>query len=218
MRNPTPKGQPDIFTPFIYPVSIKQKLEIPNSKFNKDFLSVVTNRRSDKDFAGLSISEIAELLYWSNKIQSFQVDEIGFILSKRTSPSAGARHPVDILVSPAATNRQLSYYNPIDHTLRELLIAEQKLNDFLNEISKNISIRNACIFWFSIQHEKTGSKYENPESLYWKDTGALLYCIQLIATYLGYKSCPLGTLATTSFNNLFNSSKIISGGGILLGK
>jgi hypothetical protein len=81
-----------------------------------------------------------------------------------------------------------------------------------------LPIENACIIWFAIQIDKTASKYINAKPLYWKDTGALLYCIQLVAEYLGLKSCPLGTLANSSFSKLFNTSQIVSGGGLLVGK
>lgn len=221
MKNPKPKNEPYKFIPFVYPIRVKHKLERCSVDSKADFLEILMSRRSRSDFSSISIKEVSELLYLSTKIQSIKIDSSGFVLTKRTSPSGGARHPIDLLVSLAEPidKRTLSYYNPLDHSLAELLFPKkQLLEDFFNEISQNMSIQNACIIWFSIQHEKTSSKYENPESLYWKDVGALLYCIQLIATYLGYKSCPLGSLAMGSFDNLFDSPKIISGGGVLIGK
>lgn len=220
MESPIPKKQDDKFVPFIYPIKIKYKLERPVEKVEKEFLDVVLARRSTNDFSSPTILGVSKVLYWSTKIQSFQIDERGFVLTKRTSPSGGARHPIDLLVSNTAPikERGLSYYNPVDHTLGELSVPDNLRLDFFNEVSENLPIQDACLIWFSIQPSKTASKYENPESLYWKDTGALMYCIQLIATYLGFRSCPLGTLANASFNKLFDSPLLISGGGILIGK
>ncbi len=220
MESPIPKKHDDKFVPFIYPIMIKYKLERPVEKVEREFLDVVLARRSANNFSPLTILEVSKVLYWSTKIQSFQTDERGFVLTKRTSPSGGARHPIDLLVSNTAPikERGLFYYNPVDHTLGELSISEKLRLDFFHEVSENLLIQDACLIWFSIQTSKTSSKYENPESLYWKDTGALLYCIQLIATYLGFKSCPMGTLANSSFNRLFDSPLLISGGGILIGK
>ena len=65
---------------------------------------------------------------------------------------------------------------------------------------------------------KTKSKYNNAESLYWRDVGVLIYAIQLMTTYLGFNSCPLGTLASKDFNQLFNNENLLAGGGILVGK
>lgn len=219
MKDPIPKNQPDKFEPFVYPVKNKRILERTFVKNDKEFLDVIFSRRSSRKFSGISLNQLSQLLYLSTKIQSLKVDELGYILTNRTTPSAGARHPVDLLVSidNPKGNRILSYYNPIDHSLNDLSLQKNELQNFFEVISKNLSINKACIIWFSIQVAKTESKYKNPESLYWKDTGALLYCIQLIATYLGLKSCPLGTLANSSFKNLFKADLLHSGGGVLVG-
>jgi SagB-type dehydrogenase family enzyme len=217
MKDPFPKIIEDIFEPFVYPVKNKQLL---NRNFNpkpKDFLSTMIERRSSRSISKLTLVQLEELLFYSCKITSIDLNDSGFIKSKRITPSAGARHPVDLLISLPDDLRTLNYYNPLDHSLSELLVEQNILDDFFSTIDKNLSIENACVIWFSIQTNKTASKYGNPESLYWKDTGALLYCIQLMATYLGLKSCPLGTLSSSSFNKLFKDSSIVSGGGIIIG-
>lgn len=95
---------------------------------------------------------------------------------KRTSPSAGARYPIDLLISfnNYIYRRTLLYYNPVEHSLGELLISKVHLWKFFNEIDRNLCIDNSCVIWFAIQTTKTISKYDNSESLYWRDTGAYL--------------------------------------------
>jgi len=221
MDNPTPKRQSTVFTQFKYPANKKRFLHRSLHNLDKEFLEVILSRNSDPNIlSSLSENELSELLLISTKIRSIHIDNDGYVITKRTTPSAGGRHPVDILVSQFAPsgNRSLSYYNPIDHSLSELLVPAAKLQDFYSEVNLNLPLEEACLIWFSIQKEKTGSKYYSPQSLYWRDTGALLYCIQLASTYLGYKSCPIGTLANATFNLLFNNPKLASGGGILIGK
>lgn len=221
MKNPTPKDRPDIYSPFIYPVKRIERLARFSETRDMEFMEVLFSRTSAKDFSRATPNEVSELLYLSTKIRSIEIDDTNFFLTKRTTPSAGARHPIDLMVSLAASppmERILSYYNPIDHSLGELVIPANSLRNFFEEVDRNLSIQDACVIWFSIQITKTSSKYSNPESLYWKDTGALLYCLQIISTYLGLKSCPLGTLAENSFHNLFLNHNLLSGGGILIGK
>jgi SagB-type dehydrogenase family enzyme len=221
MKNPTPKKQPDEFIPFEYPIITKRRIKEDFNSKNREFLEVIFSRRSTTNRMNrISIIEIEELLYFSTKIQSIQIDENSFVISKRTAPSGGARHPIDLLVSlpNRLETRELIYYNPIDLSMNGLEISKLKLSAFFNEVNKNVEIGDSCLIWFAIQTDKTGSKYLNPESLYWRDSGALLYCIQLIANYLGYKSCPLGSLAANSFNFLFDTPCLLSGGGILIGK
>lgn len=220
MRNPTHKVLMDKFELYIYPSTSTITLAQKFRKRKNNFIDVVLGRRSSMPRSPISLAEISELLFYSAKVQEIQKDETGFWISKRVAPSAGARHPIDILVSyidPFGI-RKLTYYNPIDHTLNELDISGSILKRFFDEINSNVPIANNCIIWFSIQPEKTSSKYDNPESLYWRDSGALLYCIQLVATYLGFSSCPIGTLAASSFHKLLGSNKLLSGGGILIGK
>lgn len=218
MKSPKPKNINDEFHPFKYPFSTKTKLNRDFKAREGVFLDFLLTRRSSQKVGYISLEDITELLYYSNKIQSISIDDSGFLISKRTAPSAGGRHPIDILVSlPSESTRFLQYYNPIDHSLSELSISIEIQQSFFKEINKNLPLGDCCLIWFSIQTKKTQSKYENAESLYWRDAGALLYCIQIISNYLGFKSCPLGGLAVKSFYDLFKTNNLISGGGILIG-
>lgn len=218
MKDPRPRTEQSKFMPFIYPIKNKISLQRDFESEGKDFLEVILNRESTRKFTKFEQLDIEKLLHYCCQIKSIEFDETGFLLTKRPTPSAGSRHPVDLLISMPNKIRTLDYYNPIDHTLGELQIEKNKLDNFFKVINENLAIQNACIIWFSIQPHKTASKYDHPESLYWRDTGVLIYALQLVANYLGFKSCPLGTLAKETFNELFNSERLISGGGILIGK
>jgi SagB-type dehydrogenase family enzyme len=219
-QNPKPKEEQAKFLPFVYPTIGKTLLSRGFAKSNLSFLDVFLSRRSINDLSGITILKLSEVLYYSCKTQYILVDESGFLLSKRASPSAGALHPIDILVSPSPLSgiRNLSFYNPTDHSLNELKIEKEILQEFFTEVNDNVRLNDASLIWFSIQPEKTSSKYDNSESLIWRDTGALLYCIQITCTYLGLSSCPLGTLAANTFHSLFATQSLIPGGGILIGK
>lgn len=217
MKDPKPKSEQKNFTPFLYPIKDKISLQRNFENVDKDFLEVISNRSSAREFTNFTQLDLERLLHYCCQIKYIDFDETGFLLTKRTTPSAGSRHPVDLLISMPNNVRTLSYYNPIDHTLGELEIERTRLDNFFSMINENLPIRNACIVWFSIQTDKTASKYDNPESLYWRDAGVLIYALQLIVTYLGFNSCPLGTLATISFEKLFHNKTLLSGGGILIG-
>lgn len=217
MNDPYPKKKPDFCKPFIYSTKSKHSLKRNFSPLKKDFYSVIENRRSTRDFSKITLNQLEEMLFYSSRITSINIDNFNYITTKRNVPSAGARHPIDLLVSLPEKERKLNYYNPLDHSLNELFVEDSKLVNFFSKINENLNLENACVIWFSIQINKTASKYNNPESLYWKDTGILLYHIQLISSYLGLKSCPLGTLASEPFNRLFEENTLISGGGILIG-
>lgn len=221
MEDPIPKENHDLFTPFPYPLGKKISFPKPSNIRSKDFLKVILTRRSERLFKeGITIEGIVDLLYFVNKIESCALDQNDFLVTRRTVPSGGGRHPIDILVSmpDEMHKRQFDLYNPIDHSLTRLLLPQENRKIFFKKLSINLNHNNACIFWFSIQKDKTASKYHNPESIFWRDAGALIYCIQLISHFFELKSCPVGTLASQEFSDLFSSSKILSGGGIYIGK
>lgn len=218
-RDPTLRDDWIKYEPFIYPQGKKDKLIKPNAFYESSFIDVLFKRRSHQELTSCEITKISDVLFYCMRIHKITNDITGTITSKRICPSAGARHPIDIIVSlpNELKERKLFYYNPIDHSLNELILDREKVIKFVEDINSTLFLNDACLFWFSIQVEKTGSKYLNPESLYWRDAGCLLYAVQLISTYVGLNSCPIGTLACESFYDLFSSHKIQSGGGILVG-
>lgn len=220
MQNPSPKNVSDSYETYVYPTIGKEILSKDFPLRKAGFLEVLLNRHSTQDLGPISKNEISELLFYSAKVRKIEIDKSGYFISKRSTPSAGARHPIDLLISIGNVNkkRNLHYYNSIDHSLNLLEISRHSQDLFFDEVNSNVSLNDACLIWFCIQKCRTGSKYENPESLYWKDTGALLYCIQLVSQFLNLKSCPLGTLAASSFPQLFSNDNLLSGGGILIGK
>lgn len=219
MNNPAPKSQIEGTIQFPYLLGKRKRLDRSYKSNTEPFLSVLNKRSSSSKFSKPDMSNISELLFHCASAKEIYEDDMGLTVIKRAVPSAGSIHPIDLLVSmPSESARELNYYNPIDHSLYEIMIDAVYTKEFFEEVSINKKLENACLIWFSIQPDKTGVKYNYPKSLYWRDTGALLLCVQLVATYLGLSSCPLGTLATKTFNNLFESQSLISGGGILIGK
>lgn len=220
MKNPVPKKVHDKFMPFTY--TREPSVRLPRSLTTKStsFADVLENRRSCLPIVEPPSDVICELLFRSMKIESMSLDQRMFITSRRTAPSAGGRHPVDVLVSfptESMRDRKLAYYNPIEHSLANINVPNDVLMRFFHEVDRNVPIGRGCLLWFSIQARKTSSKYDNPESLYWRDTGALLYCMQLVATWLDLATMPVGSLAAKSYRKIFPKTTLISGGGLLVG-
>ena len=73
------------------------------------------------------------------------------------------------------------------------------------------------MLWFSVQYMRTASKYSDYVSLVWRDVGAQLCCLQQAAKYVGIDSCPIGYLAEETFNAMFQTELLVSGGGMIIG-
>jgi len=63
--------------------------------------------------------------------------------------------------------------------------------------------------------ELVSAAYDNPESLVWRDAGALLFAICLFAEGLGLAACPLGFVGQWSVEALgFPADRFLAVGGV----
>jgi SagB-type dehydrogenase family enzyme len=216
MNNPLPKKSEDMVETFNYPVSATILFGKP-AEHHMDYFELTRLRKSVRDLSALSIKQLGDLLWFAAKIIHTHVQTNGYILTSRPSPSAGARHPVDLLIITPSQSNVVSYYNPFEHSLNELKLDEGLTSPFIDHINESLPIGDATIIWLIAHSDRTAAKYTNPESLIWRDAGALLQSIQMTCTALGIGSCPIGSLAEPFISQLFNPVTIISAGGIIIG-
>ena len=216
MNNPAPKSQEDEVPVFAYPIKERIKLQRPIvGAYSADFFELAVTRRSGHSFAPLLSEQLDHLLWFAAKVLETHVQPDGYVLSHRPSPSAGARHPIDILV---CSNDRLAYYNPFEHSLATLNLDLSVVAELMAHIHTAVNMQDGIFLWLLAHPARTAAKYENPESLVWRDAGALLQQIQLTATALKLNSCPLGTLAEPFAARLFgNTDGLLSAGGIIVG-
>lgn len=207
------------YVPFVY-LSL-EKITLPritSSKHQNDFLDVLRERRSVKQLGGCTIEKLSEILFHAVKPYTICKDDYDMTVYRSASPSAGGRHPIDILVGlPENEGRRLFLYEPLSHSLRRLDVPVELQREFFDDISQTLPLGDSVLIWFSIQYMRTASKYNEYESLVWRDAGAQLCCLQQVAKYVGLDSCPIGYLAEETFDKMFNSASLISGGGMIIG-
>ena len=207
------------YVPFVYPSLEKLILpRVTSSIPQNDFLDVLRERRSVKQLGGCAIEKLSEILFHAVKPYTICKDDYDMTVYRSASPSAGGRHPIDILVGlPENEGRRLFLYEPLSHLLRRLDISVKLQHEFFDDIDQTLPLGDSVLIWFSIQYMRTASKYNDYESLVWRDAGAQLCCLQQVAKYVGLDSCPIGYLAEDTFNRMFNSDSLVSGGGMIIG-
>jgi SagB-type dehydrogenase family enzyme len=219
MKNPQPKPTEERVTSFDYPIQHTIKLSQNIDPLSARFDEVITSRKSQRTFSGINLQQLGNILWYTAKVKQTFVQENGYILTHRGTPSAGARHPVDILIiNQTLLNSNLPhYYNPFEHTLNKLDLSAQLVVDFIEHINDIISITNATIIWFVAHPERTEAKYENPETLIWRDAGALINSVQLTCAASNINCCSIGSLGEPFIGNFFNQTDIFGAGGLLIG-
>jgi SagB-type dehydrogenase family enzyme len=218
MNNPAPKKTEAVVPPFSYPVLDTVKLARPSKKRAADFFDLSLRRASARTCHKLKPGYLDELLWYSAKALELTVQENGYILSHRPTPSAGARHPIDILICLDLGQPILHYYDPLGHSLSRLDLDKRLVRDFLVHVQQNLPMMDGTLLWFVAHPDRTEAKYEFADSLVWRDAGALIQQVQLVAAALGLVSCPTGTLGTPFEHKLFgNIGRTVAAGGIIVG-
>jgi len=173
--------------------------------------SALGNRRSRRAFGDLPFSQLTELLYYSARVLEVSLTQHGFPASTRPSPSAGARHPIDLVVVSGSTLRvevseQLPSawkYDPIEHA--GLTMSSEEEGHYSNVISSvelNLGSRPAVVLVLAAVPWRTLSRYPSGTAFIFLDAGALLGTLQLVASGMGIAACPVAvsTLNISEFD------------------
>lgn len=215
--NPRPRGLPRPPRPLPeFPVSRVHKCRALVQPAERSFASVVERRRSQTEMRRAPLAEVANAVAFA--VQPRQVlhgDMYG--RTRRLSPSAGALHPVEVLLVHGST--QIYRYAPDTHELERLRVLHpRELALFgvdCEEILPN-ALGTAIVLAGDVN--RVAAVYERPESLMWRDAGALLQTVALSATAYGLAFCPLGTLGTSVLRAIEKEEHLSATGVGLIGR
>jgi SagB-type dehydrogenase family enzyme len=164
----------------------------------RPFAEVVANRRSDRHLHPPSLTEVGTVLARAGLTRERGTDRAGAPVAHRAAPSAGARHPLT-LVLLAADVRGLDpgswILDPDAAVLRPGTQSPEQTNQALHEIGQAIGRpgRPPAAVLAVAQPDRTLSRYPLGISLLWRETGALLMLVHLAASDIGLGSCIVGT-------------------------
>ncbi len=82
-----------------------------------------------------------------------------------------------------------------------------------------LEIGKGTVFWFVADLARVGAKYRNPESLVWRDSGALLATLGVVAEALSLNFCALGLHEIPSARKLLKlPPHVIGVGGCIIAR
>ena len=207
------------FTAFTYDTISCDYLPVPDKLPPINFSDVLHSRCSRRDFGPLSEQQLSAFLWYSSKTISVRLEESGYLWEHRPAPSAGGRHPLDLLVTNYGEMKSDFYlYDPFSHALRRTRTDQEQTVPLSHEITKIIPLGSGVIIWHVAQFVKTLSKYSSGESLVWRDAGALLGIKSLVAEALRLKFCGIGITGEPWLSTMLRSNgKVVGVGGCLIG-
>lgn len=212
---PRPRPEPIPYLRHQWSESSPVLLEVPTNIRFPSFSDVLHCRRSRRHFGQLYPAQLASFLWHSCRVIEEGEQFLGFPLSLRPAPSAGAIHPIHCLLDRGLA--QLERYDPLAHGLTQVKSSEELRLGLRHSAFEVLPPEDGVILLFAAEPGMTEAKYDFCNSLVWRDVGVLIGHMALVAEALGISFCPLGTTGEPWAGKLSDENKLVGVGMALLG-
>lgn len=216
---PSPRSEPIPYSPLEWPetdvITFEDAQPSERSSTAMSFASLVHQRQTRYGFGPLSRQDLGVLLALTCKVKALGSCNLGFPLSKRPAPSAGAIHPIHVILH-IPEMPVLYRYDPYAHALLELRcgVDTEQLRRAMNEI---VEVESGVLLMFVAEPGLTCSKYENAASLIWRDAGVLQGYFSMAAEYMGLHYVPLGVTGEPWVRRIVDKGGVAGVGVALVG-
>lgn len=215
LGNPYPLPSPKAHTPLEWPVGAVVPLPPASDVPARSFDDVVNARRTRRSFSALEPGSLSALLSLTCRVQQLGGAELGFPLTRRPAPSAGAIHPLHLIVLEP-DHVEWNRYDPFRHALIKLPTTVDALL-VRREMEELVAAPAATLLLFAAEPCMTAAKYANPWSLVWRDAGVLQGCLSLAAEALDLSFCPLGVTGEPWTSRLLDQPGLVGVGAAFVG-
>lgn len=222
LKPPHPLATPRTLPVFDFQISGVLPIPKPARRKWLPLDRVLNTRQSSRDFkTPITFQQFGDLLWHSSRTRRTGRAAGNTPWASKPSPSGGGCHPVQMLVlrAPVLKNKLL-LYNSDHHFFGVREVPNAKLiQQCLREVDKCLETHNGTVIWFVADLARSGARYRYPESLAWRDSGALLATLGLVAEGMRLEFCGLGLHEIPSLKRFlkFNQSVIGVGGCIVSG-
>lgn len=189
-RDPRPRDVPLEYAPFRWPVSEVVALEPGAAPHPVDLADLLSNRRSHQPGRPPTIEALGALLWQVARTLGISPSPYGFELEQRPVPSAGAIHPIHVLLQEPG-HHDWARYDGRRHRL-ERLVGQSCLSGLSHHAYKAAGSDVGTLLAFVAEPGRTDAKYEGSESLIWRDAGVLQGALCMVAPAMGLQACLLG--------------------------
>jgi SagB-type dehydrogenase family enzyme len=194
----------------IWDVKHEEALPVPEP-LNVGLGPTVERRRSSRAFVECGRTDLGSLLWWSAGVR--QASNADAAVEFRPVPSAGALHPIHLIIIPPDI-AGAAKYDAQRHTLLWLHFDERVITTVRREARHFFDTSRATLIIFAAEPAITARHYDHCESLIWRDSGILQGQLGLVACGLGLAYCLLGTTGHPWLSALFSRPGTLVGTGV----
>jgi len=215
LGSPIPLETPSQYKPYEWPSQDLEHLLVPAELTLPSLEKVIERRRTRRSFGQLNREQLSSFLWLSCRTLAKGDDCIGFPITQRPESSAGAIHPIHLILGDYADS--WNRYDPDQHALSKIGSDGSVLIDLWHAARKVVDPEEGTILVFVAEPGKTYAKYEFADSLIWRDAGALIGHMALVAEGLELDFCPLGITGEPCVSKLDNQQHLVGVGLAILG-
>jgi SagB-type dehydrogenase family enzyme len=173
------------------------------------------SRRSGREYAAPSIEELAHLLSLSCRVREVLSPAGTLPQSSRPAPSAGALHPIHIILH-RRNEPQWNRYDPYTHALWELR-SDTPPSVVRGALESVLPGGDATLMLFAAEPGLTFAKYHRACSLIWRDAGVLQGFLSLAAAAIGLNFCLVGVTGEPWVRGLVEQDALVGVGAAYVG-
>lgn len=162
------------------------------------------------------VERLGAMLALVGRVQDIGHDELGFHLTRRGAPSAGAIHPIHIVLN-LPYEQIWRRYCPMSHSLISLR-SQLTPTEVRTSARELLDAPRAALVQFIAEPGMTASKYDDGQSLVWRDAGALQASICFAAQVVGLGVCLLGLTGERWARRLVDQAQLHGVGLAFLGR
>lgn len=215
LGNPVPLEAPQPYSPTQWPKGKAHTLCEEFDEATRSFQHVVDTRRSRRTFDPPDEARLSHLLSLTCRARSIISQQLGFPQSARPAPSAGAIHPVHVILH-GVNDPGWSRYDPFEHALVELpsRLEPSTVRAALDHV---LPSARATLILFAAEPALTFAKYRDACSLIWRDAGVLQGYFSAAAEALELYFCLLGVTGEPWVSRLVDQKTLIGVGAAYVG-
>lgn len=170
-------------------------LQLPRpSALDRNFSDVLARRNSVPGDISVTQQQLSTILWHSCMVRERRPSP-GALRDweSRSAPSAGGLHEIEVLCLPLDRSLPISWYDPLRHRLLPTTAHPGGDREHYGEIVADLCGSTAGIaLQFVADWLRLSTLYANASSLLWRDAGALLTTMCLVAEAANVASTPLG--------------------------
>jgi SagB-type dehydrogenase family enzyme len=217
-KDPRPRRNAGTPVPLDWPVRSRVGCPPVVPPIPQTFAAVLEARRSIRVMQRAPLRELVNALAFATRPRALREGDV-LMRSRRPSPSAGALHPIELVLVDWRGRPRVMRYDAFSHQLELLTVADpEALRRFIRACGDLLpEVRGTALVLIG-HASRVAAVYETAASLLWRDAGALTQTLFLTATAFRLAFCPLGILGHEVVQALGLPADALATGAALMGR